>query len=74
MAGLQGAQPFLYEEDCTSTVEISVSCSGLPKMDLFSKTDPFVTLFLREGNSHRKLGVTEVKATHTIQNLIKFSN
>ena len=61
MAGLQGAQPFLYEEDCTSTVEISVSCSGLPKMDLFSKSDPFVTLFIREGNSYRKLGSTEVK-------------
>ena len=61
MAGLQGAQPFLYEEDCTSNVEISVSCSGLPKMDLFSKSDPFVTLFIREGNSYRKLGVTEVK-------------
>ena len=61
MAGLQGAQPFLYEEDCTSTVEISVSCSGLPKMDLFSKSDPFVILYIREGNSYRKIGVTEVK-------------
>ena len=61
MAGLQGAQPFLYEEDCTSTVEISVACSGLPKMDLFSKSDPFVTLYIREGNSYRKIGETEVK-------------
>ncbi|KAI6650418.1 copine-9 [Oopsacas minuta] len=61
MAGLQGAQPFLYEEDCTSNVEISVSCSGLPKMDLFSKSDPFVTLYLREGKSYKKIGVTEVK-------------
>ena len=61
MAGLQGAQPFLYEEDCTSTVEISVSCAGLPKMDIFSKSDPFVTLLIREGNSYRRIGQTEVK-------------
>ena len=61
MAGLQGAQPFLYEEDCTSTVEISVSCTGLPRMDIFSKSDPFVTLYIREGKSYKKIGQTEVK-------------
>lgn len=55
-----GPQDFLYHEDCTSLVELSISCSGLPKMDLFSKSDPFVSLHLREGSSYRKIGQTEV--------------
>ena len=61
MASASTVQPFFYEEDCTSTVEISMSCSNLPKLDLFSDSDPFITLYQKEGASYRKIGQTEVK-------------
>ena len=54
-------QPFFYEDDCTSTVEISMTCRNLPKMDMFSDSDPFITLFLKEGKNFLKIGQTEVK-------------
>ena len=55
-------QPFLYEDDCTSMVEISIACFDLPKVDT-SESDPFVTIFQKEGNSskYNKIGQTEVK-------------
>ena len=46
----------------TTLVEISVSCLGLKKMDLLSKSDPVVTLFARDIGTGKltKLGQTEV--------------
>ncbi|KAI6661556.1 Copine-9-like [Oopsacas minuta] len=52
-------QEFNYREDCTSLVEISISCKGLVKKDLLSKSDPFCVLSLQEGRSYRELGRTE---------------
>ena len=53
-------QEFHYQEDCTSLVEISISCKGLTKKDLLSKSDPFCILSLQEGRSYRELGRTEI--------------
>ena len=49
----------------TSLVEISVSCLGLKKMDVLSKSDPFVTLFLRDTVTNK---LTELGRTEVIQN------
>ena len=54
-------QPFLYEDDCTSMLEISIACFDLPKMDMSSDSDPFVTIFQKDGDSYTKIGQTEVK-------------
>merc|ERR1719317_1063522 len=35
----------------TSTVEISISCSQLEDMDVFSKSDPFCVLYLKDSKS-----------------------
>ena len=53
-------QEFNYQEDCTSLVEISISCKGLTKKDVLSKSDPFCILYLQEGHSYRELGRTEM--------------
>ena len=53
-------QDFNYQEDCTSLVEISISCKDLIKKDLLSKSDPFCILYLKEGSSYRELGRTEM--------------
>lgn len=53
-------QQYNYEEDCTSLVDISISCTGLLKRDVFSKSDPFCILLLREGRSYREVGRTEM--------------
>ena len=52
-------QPFNYKEDCTSLVEISISCKALIRKDLLSKSDPFCILYLQEGRSYREIGRTE---------------
>ena len=65
MANVSSVQPFHYDEDCTSTVEISMSCTNLAKMDLFSQSDPFITLYQKEGKSYRKIGQTEVKKNNS---------
>ena len=46
----------------TSLVELSISCLGLKKMDLMSKSDPIVTIFARDPASNKltQLGQTEV--------------
>ena len=54
-------QPFLYEDDCTSMLEISIECFDVPKMDMMSESDPFVTIFQKEKDSYTKIGETEVK-------------
>ena len=54
-------QPFLYEDDCTSMLEISIACFDVPKMDMISESDPFVTISQKEKDSYTKIGETEVK-------------
>ena len=53
-------QAFNYQEDCTSLVEISISCKDLIRKDVLSKSDPFCVLYLQEGRSYRELGRTEM--------------
>ena len=49
----------------TSVVEISVSCLGLKKMDLVSKSDPLLILYIRDTLTSK---LTEVGRTETIPN------
>ncbi len=46
--------------EALSKVELSVSCAGLTDMDYFSKSDPVVFLYERQGRDWLKLGRTEV--------------
>ncbi|KAI6662043.1 Copine-8-like [Oopsacas minuta] len=48
----------------TSLVEISISCLGLKKMDILSKSDPIATLFLRDTATNK---LTEIGRTEVIQ-------
>ena len=53
MAGVAG-------EAISSKVELSISCSNLKDMDVFSKSDPVVFLYEHKGRERIKLGRTEV--------------
>lgn len=46
--------------DAVSKVELSVSCSNLKDMDVFSKSDPVVFLYEKRGKEWQKIGRTEV--------------
>ena len=46
--------------DAVSKVELSISCTNLKDMDVFSKSDPVVFLYERRGREWQKLGRTEV--------------
>lgn len=46
--------------DAVSRVELSVSCSNLKDMDVFSKSDPVVFLYEQRGKEWQKIGRTEV--------------
>ena len=43
-----------------SKVELSLSCSNLKDLDVFSKSDPVVFLYEQKGSEWVKLGRTEV--------------
>ena len=42
-----------------TVVELGLSCSNLPKLDLFGLSDPFVVMYLRNKDEVQKLGKTE---------------
>ena len=46
--------------DAVSKVELSISCTNLKDMDVFSKSDPVVFLYEKRGREWQKLGRTEV--------------
>ena len=53
-------------EDLATKVELSFSCTELLNMDVFSKSDPFIVLFMSTGYTSQsnaswvKIGRTEV--------------
>ena len=47
-------------EAVSSKVELSLSCSNLKDLDVFSKSDPVVFLYEQKGSEWVKLGRTEV--------------
>ncbi|OAF66920.1 hypothetical protein A3Q56_05346 [Intoshia linei] len=49
-----------------SKIEISVRCTDLPKMDIFSKSDPFFVFYIKNSNYDKDW--TQVKISETIQN------
>lgn len=55
-SGSSGVAP----QDAVSKVELSVSCTNLKDMDVFSKSDPVVFLHEMRGREWQKLGRTEV--------------
>jgi hypothetical protein len=52
----QGLKPLLP----TSTVELSMKCTGLCDKDLFSKSDPVCVLFQKKSGQWYEIGKTEV--------------
>lgn len=46
--------------DAVSRVELSISCTNLKDMDVFSKSDPVVFLHEKRGQEWQKIGRTEV--------------
>ena len=50
----------VLEGTVSSKVELSISCSNLKDMDVFSKSDPVVFLYEQRGRELVKLGRTEV--------------
>ena len=46
--------------DAVSKMELSVSCTNLKDMDVFSKSDPVVFLYERRRQEWQKIGRTEV--------------
>lgn len=46
--------------DAVSKVELSISCTNLKDLDVFSKSDPVVFLYEKRGREWQKLGRTEV--------------
>lgn len=46
--------------DAVSKVELSISCTNLKDMDVFSKSDPIVFLYEKRGREWQKIGRTEV--------------
>lgn len=46
--------------DAVSKVELSISCTNLKDMDVFSKSDPVVFLYEKRGKEWQKIGRTEV--------------
>lgn len=56
MAGVES----VVGETVSSKVELSISCSNLKDMDVFSKSDPVVFLYEQKGRERIKLGRTEV--------------
>ena len=49
----------------TSTVELSISCAQLADMDVFSKSDPFCVLYIKDGDKW-----VVVDRTETIDNTL----
>jgi len=41
-------------------LEMSFKCENLINMDTFSKSDPFLVMYMQKGNSWVKLGQTEI--------------
>ena len=46
--------------DAVSKVELSISCTNLKNMDVFSKSDPVVFLYEKRGKEWQKIGRTEM--------------
>mmetsp|Transcript_16460 Transcript_16460/g.11626 ORF Transcript_16460/g.11626 Transcript_16460/m.11626 type:complete len:142 (-) Transcript_16460:2009-2434(-) len=44
----------------SSTVSLSFSCTDLPNLDTFTRTDGMVVLYLKQGNVWTRIGMTEV--------------
>ena len=53
--GSDGLKPLLP----TSTIELSIKCTGLSDQDLFSKSDPFCVLFQKKTGQWYEIGRTE---------------
>ena len=60
MAAQGSLQPQASPGDTCSKVELSLSCSGLKDLDVFSKSDPVVFVYEKSGRQWAKLGRTEV--------------
>ena len=58
MASFQ--QPSFAQRDVFSRVELSITCSNLKDLDVFSKSDPCVFVYLKRSGTWFKLGRTEV--------------
>src|SRR3989338_8284047 len=46
--------------DISTEVELSISCNQLPNLDLMSKTDQQVFIYMRDGNNWLDVGKTEI--------------
>ena len=55
-----GVQNTVATEDISTEVELSLSCSQLPNLDLMSKTDPQVFIYMKDGNNWLEIGKTEI--------------
>ena len=53
----------------TSTVELSISCADLADMDVFSKSDPFCVLYMKDGDRWLLVDKTETIDNRASANL-----